>query len=200
MWGDHQISDIRCIAHTVQRRCLTVYRPPPPLYGCTGHRRPPRVDRDPATAAANTTQLQRHSVGNRSWARPLVLSLQLQTPWSVIIGRHRPRAYREEDSLPGNREQRDGGSVTRGGAETMPGSGVILTLPDTTTHPGHFKPTSARSAPAGTEEPAAAPPLAELCDDAMVNGQPIIGSKGGTKMSVGEVNFWLCVCVQFLIR
>ena len=104
MWGDHQISDIRCIAHTVQRRCLTVYRPPPPLYGCTGHRRPPRVDRDPATAAANTTQLQRHSVGNRSWARPLVCSLQLQTPWSVIISRHRPITYREELSLPG--EQR----------------------------------------------------------------------------------------------
>ena len=152
---------------------------------------PPPAPRGPGPRhrCREHTQLQRHSVGNRSWARPLVLSLQLQTPWSVIISRHRPRAYREELSLPGDREQRDGGSVTRGGAETMPGSGVILTLPDTTTHRGHFKPTSARSAPAGTEQPAAAPPLAELCDDAMVNGQPIIGRKGGTKISVGEVNF-----------
>ena len=67
---------------------------------------PPPAPRGPGPRhrCREHTQLQRHSVGNRSWARPLVLSLQLQTPWSVIISRHRPRAYREELSLPG--EQR----------------------------------------------------------------------------------------------
>lgn len=145
-------SDIRypvCSAHSTAALLDRVQcRPPPPLYGCTGDQPPGGEWTGTPPPPPLSTLLQRHSVGNRSWARPLVLSLQLRTQWSVIISKNKTyrhtTTYREEHSLPGNREQRDGGSVTRGGAETMPGSGVILTLPDTTTHRGHFKPTSAR--------------------------------------------------------
>ena len=90
MWGDHQISDIRCVAHSTAALLDRVQcRPPPPLYGCTGDQPPGGEWTGTPPPPPLSTLLQRHSVGNRSWARPLVLSLQLRTQWSVIISKNR---------------------------------------------------------------------------------------------------------------
>ena len=90
-------SDIRypvCSAHSTAALLDRVQcRPPPPLYGCTGDQPPGGEWTGTPPPPPLSTLLQRHSVGNRSWARPLVLSLQLRTQWSVIISKN--KTYRD---------------------------------------------------------------------------------------------------------